>query len=260
MGWPGTIVFDLDGTLVDSAPDLTAALNVALADAGRPPVDPATVRHLVGHGARALIERGLALSGGGGEAEVARALPVFLDHYAAHVADGTRPYHGCEAALDALAARGATLAICTNKPVALSRALIAALGWTGRFAANLGGDFAARPQARSRAAAGDHRRGRRRPRPAPSSSAIPRSMSPRRGRPACRSSPARFGFADRPAAELGADAVIDAFAELDGGGRAVRRVTCGSRPSPPLCSLPRPSPPPRSAGRCSPLRPSSQRL
>ncbi len=140
MGWPATIVFDLDGTLVDSAPDLTAALNAALADAGRPAVDPQTVRHLVGHGARALIERGLALSGGGGEAEVARALPVFLDYYAAHIADGTRPYPGAAAALDALAAQGKRLAICTNKPVTLSVALIAALGWSGRFAANLGGD------------------------------------------------------------------------------------------------------------------------
>ncbi|MBV8972040.1 MAG: phosphoglycolate phosphatase [Sphingomonadaceae bacterium] len=140
MGWPATIVFDLDGTLVDSAADLTAALNAALRDADRPEVDPATVRHLVGHGARALIERGLALSGGGGEAEVARALPVFLDHYAGHIADATLPYPGCEAALDALAAAGARLAICTNKPVALSRALVAALGWTDRFAANLGGD------------------------------------------------------------------------------------------------------------------------
>ncbi len=214
MGWPATIVFDLDGTLVDSAADLTAALNAALTDAGRPAVDPATVRHLVGHGARALIERGLALSGGGGEAEVAHALPVFLEFYAAHVADHTRPYPGCEAALDRLAARGSTLAICTNKPVALSGALVAALGWTGRFAANLGGDSL--PV--------------RKPDPAPLLATITaaggaRATSVFVGDTAVDVATARaagvpviacgFGFADRPAADLGADAAIDGFADLD---------------------------------------------
>ncbi len=164
MGWPATIVFDLDGTLVDSAPDLTAALNAALADAGRPAVDPPTVRHLVGHGARALIERGLALSGGGGEAEVARALPVFLDYYAAHIADGTRPYPGAAAALDALAAQGKRLAICTNKPVAL----VGRADRRARLERTLRGEprrrFARRAQARPGASAGDDRGGRRRPR------------------------------------------------------------------------------------------------
>ncbi len=222
MGWPQTIVFDLDGTLVDSAPDLTAALNVALADAGRPMVDPATVRHLVGHGARALIERGLALSGGGDEAAVARALPVFLAHYAAHLADGTRPYPGCEAALDGLAARGSRLAICTNKPVALSRALVAALGWTGRFAANLGGDSLAvrkpdpAPLLATIAAAGGD--------PATSvfvgDTAVDVATARAAGVPviACA-----FGFADRPAAELGADAVIADYAGLDAALAAVAR-------------------------------------
>ncbi len=209
-----TIVFDLDGTLVDSSPDLTAALNAALIDAGRPTIDPATVRHLVGHGARALIERGLALSGGGSAADVDRAMPVFLDHYAAHIADATRPYPGCDAALDRLAAAGATLAICTNKPAALSRALVAALGWTGRFAANIGGDSL--PV--------------RKPDPAPLLAAIAAAggdveTSVFVGDTAVDVATARaagvavvacaFGFADRPARELGADAVIDDFAELD---------------------------------------------
>lgn len=221
MGRP-TIIFDLDGTLVDSAPDLTAALNAALADAGRPAVDPATVRHLVGHGARALIERGLALSGGGGEAEIARALPVFLAHYGAHVADGTRPYPGCAAALDRLAARGATLGICTNKPVALSVALIAALGWSERFAANLGGDSLAV----------------RKPDPAPLLATIAAAggdlaTSVFVGDTAVDVATARaagvpvivcaFGFADRPAAELGGDAVIADFAGLDAAIAAVGR-------------------------------------
>lgn len=217
-----TIVFDLDGTLVDSAPDLTAALNAALADAGRPAVDPATVRHLVGHGARALIERGLARSGGGDEAAVARALPVFLDHYAAHIADGTRPYPGAAAALDRLAARGATLAICTNKPVALSAALVAALGWSGRFAANLGGDSLAvrKPDpahllATIAAAGGD---------PATTvfvgDTAVDVAAARAAGVPVIVCA---FGFADRPAAELGGDAVIADFAGLDAALAAVAR-------------------------------------
>ncbi len=214
MRWPATIVFDLDGTLVDSAPDLTAALNVALADAGRPSVDPAVVRHLVGHGARALIERGLALSGGGDESEVARALPVFLDHYAAHIADGTRPYPGTEAALDRMAGSGATLAICTNKPVALSRALVAALGWSGRFAAIVGGDSltvrkpdpehllvtiaTARGDPASSVFIGD--------------TAVDVAAGQAAGVPVIVCA---FGFADRPPAELNGDAVIARFADLD---------------------------------------------
>lgn len=213
MGLPQTIVFDLDGTLVDTAPDLTAALNVALAAERRPAVDPATVRHLVGHGARALIERGLALSGGGGEAGSARALPVFLEYYAAHIADGSRPYPGAEAAMDVLAANGVRLAICTNKPVALATALIDALGWTGRFAAIVGGDslpvrkpdpaplFAAIAQAGGDPAAtvyvGD--------------TSVDIATARAAGVPVIA---VAFGFADQPVASLGADAVIDDFGEL----------------------------------------------
>ncbi len=210
---PATVVFDLDGTLVDTAPDLTAALNVALAAVGRAAVDPATVRHLVGHGARALIERGLALSGGGGEAEVARALLAFLDHYAAHIADRSRPYPGAVAALDALAAAGVVLAICTNKPVALSRSLVAAIGWTARFAANLGGDSLAvrKPDpahllATIAAAGGD---------PVRTIYVGDTAVDVAAARAArVRVVVAGFGFGDRPAAELGGDAVIAHFDDL----------------------------------------------
>lgn len=206
-------MFDLDGTLVDTSPDLTAALNHSLVGMGRPAVDAATVRHLVGHGARALIERGLALSGGGDEAAVAQALPLFLDYYAAHVADGSKPYRGAGAMLEALAGAGVRLAICTNKPVALSRALIAALGWSERFAANLGGDSLAV----------------RKPDPAPLLAAIAAvggdpgdavfvgdsivdvATARAAGVPVVAVS---FGFADRPAAALGADRVIHDFVEL----------------------------------------------
>ena len=222
MDWPRTIVFDLDGTLVDSAPDLTAALNVALADAGRPAVELAAVRHLIGHGARSLIARGLALSGGGSEAEVERALPVLLAHYADHIADATRPYPGCEAALDRLAARGMTLAICTNKAIALSQALLAALGWTGRFAANLGGDSlpVRKPDpapllATIAAAGGD-----------PASTVYVGDTSVDVATARAAGVPVivcAFGFADCPVHELGGDAVIDDFAGLDAAIAGLRR-------------------------------------
>jgi phosphoglycolate phosphatase len=140
MRLPATIVFDLDGTLVDTGPDLTDALNHALVSLGRPPVPEAAVRDMVGSGALKLIERGLAHSGEDAVALRDALLPRFLEHYAANIAVRSRPYPGCEAALDALGAAGCRLAICTNKRTDLSRLLVDALGWGGRFAAILGSD------------------------------------------------------------------------------------------------------------------------
>lgn len=207
------VIFDLDGTLVDTSPDLCAALNHALEDIGRPAVDADTVRHLVGHGARALIERGLALSGTADEATVERALPAFLRFYAAHIADGSRPYEGAEAAMDALAAAGTTLAVCTNKPVALAEQLIAALGWTSRFAAVLGGDSIAvrKPDpahvvATARAAGHGLERAL-----FIGDTSVDVAAARAAGVPVIV---VGFGFADRPAADLGGDAVIASFAEL----------------------------------------------
>ncbi len=135
-----TILFDLDGTLVDTADDLAASLNATLAHFGRPPVPPPSVRAMVGQGARRLIEHGLGVSGDAADAMVAEGLPVFLAHYGANIAVHSRPYAGAEATLDRLAARGFRLAICTNKPEALARSLLSALGWTTRFDALLGAD------------------------------------------------------------------------------------------------------------------------
>ena len=135
-----TIAFDLDGTLVDTAPDLVAALNHALARLGVPPVPDREVRAMVGHGARRLVERGLAAAGSDDPALVETGVAHFLDHYRAHIAVGSRPFDGVEAALDRLAGDGLRLAVCTNKPESLSRALLAALGWEARFAAVLGAD------------------------------------------------------------------------------------------------------------------------
>lgn len=140
MTFPAHIVFDLDGTLVDTGPDLTAALNHALASLGRAAVAEADVRDMVGQGALKLIERGLAATGDEARELTAAMMPRFLGYYADHIADASRPYPGVEAAMDALAARGVTLAICTNKTERLSRLLIEALGWTARFTAIVGGD------------------------------------------------------------------------------------------------------------------------
>ncbi|WP_199553815.1 HAD family hydrolase [Sandaracinobacteroides hominis] len=135
-----SILFDLDGTLVETAGDLTASLNHALGALGRPPVDPSAVRQMVGHGARKLLERGLAHSGEWTPDLVEAGVQPFLDYYGAHIADHSHPFAGVEQALDTLAGQGLKLAICTNKPVALARALVEALGWEGRFAAILGAD------------------------------------------------------------------------------------------------------------------------
>ena len=212
-----TVVFDLDGTLADTAPDLTTALNHALGELGRPPIPAEEVRHMVGHGARALLKRGLAETGEASEALVERGFPLFLAYYEAHIADGTRPFAGAEAALDELAGIGVNLAICTNKLEALSRRLIAALGWTARFPVVIGGDTLTY----------------RKPHPAPLIVAIDESgggpamfvgdsitdtLTARDANVPCIA--VTFGYSDRPVEELGADQLIGHFDELVG---ALRR-------------------------------------
>ncbi len=135
-----TIIFDLDGTLVETAGDLTASLNHALATLGRPPVPPADVRHMVGHGARKLLERGLAACGEWSPELVEEGVKPFLDYYGAHIADHSFAFDGVEDALDELAFQGFKLAVCTNKPFALAEQLIGELGWRKRFSAVLGAD------------------------------------------------------------------------------------------------------------------------
>ncbi|KPF72486.1 phosphoglycolate phosphatase [alpha proteobacterium AAP81b] len=219
---PATVVFDLDGTLVDTAPDLTAALNAALAALGRPPVPADDVRHMVGHGARKLLERGLAASGDAGAELVEAGVAPFLAFYADHIADGSRPYPGVEAALDALAAAGVRLAICTNKPQALADALVAAMGWQGRFAAVTGFDAVPRPKpdpghlrACVAAAGGDMA-----DTVFVGDSITDTATARAAGVPVIAVS---FGFSDRPVAELGADLIIDDYAELLPG---LRRLAC----------------------------------
>ena len=206
-----TIAFDLDGTIADTAPDLMAALNHALAAAGRTTLQLDQIRSMIGHGTRALLRNGLAATGAVDETLIDAHYPTLMAFYEAHICDLTRPYPGVEAAFDALAAADVKLAVCTNKPERMTRLLIQALGWRDRFAAIVGGDTL--PQCK--------------PNPAPLRLAVERAG----GGPAAfvgdsivdvRTARAAaipcvvvsFGFADRPAEALGADGVIHSFDEL----------------------------------------------
>ena len=136
-----TVVFDLDGTLVDTAPDLINALNFVLGREGLPPVPIKSARNMIGAGARKLIERGLELDGRhAGPADITRLTNEFIDHYAAHIADESRPFEGLEDALDDLSARGHRFAVCTNKLEWLSKLLLDRLGLSSRFSAICGAD------------------------------------------------------------------------------------------------------------------------
>jgi phosphoglycolate phosphatase len=135
------VVFDLDGTLVDTAPDLISALNFVLGREGLPPVPLHSARTMIGAGARKLIERGLELEGRNmSVADVDRLTGDFIAYYAAHIADASRPFDGLESALDDLAGRGYRFAVCTNKLEWLSKRLLDQLGLSSRFAAICGAD------------------------------------------------------------------------------------------------------------------------
>ena len=136
-----TVVFDLDGTLVDTAPDLIDTLNRLFAREGIAEIPFAQARPLIGGGVKRLIERGLAVNGDRGTvSEISRIYEDYLGHYAAHIADRSRPFPGLEQALDDLAGQGCRLAVCTNKLEWLSLRLLDALGLRARFAAICGQD------------------------------------------------------------------------------------------------------------------------
>jgi phosphoglycolate phosphatase len=138
---PVTIVFDLDGTLAETAPDIIAVLNVILADESLAPVPIDAARELVGAGARALIARGFERQGRPLPPDLLdRLFDKFLVIYADHVAVDSHLFPGVERALDVLATRGHRLAVCTNKPERHSRLLLDALGISNRFAAICGRD------------------------------------------------------------------------------------------------------------------------
>lgn len=136
-----TVVFDLDGTLIDTAPDLINACNHVLNEAGIAAVPEAILRPHISFGSRAMIIEGLAHHGRTlPAAEIDLMWAAFLDYYARHIAVDSRPYPHVEDVLEHLAHAGVRLAVCTNKVEALSRQLLSALGMDQRFAAICGRD------------------------------------------------------------------------------------------------------------------------
>lgn len=143
------VLFDLDGTLVDSARDLAPAVNHALAAIGRGPVADAETRNMIGGGTDMMLTRALAWTGGQiDQVQYRKLTQVLLEYYWAHIADNTVPYAGCLEALADLKGNGCTLAVCTNKSEGPARQLLEALGMTDYFAAIYGGDTLGRERAK----------------------------------------------------------------------------------------------------------------
>ncbi len=130
-----TLIMDLDGTLIDSVPDVCAALNRALASTGLAPLSPQQVRKMVGHGARVMIEHAVRESGGAEDLDIDAIRDLFIAEYVARPVDNTVIYPGVVAALDKFRADGALLGICTNKPEQTTYPVLDALGLRDYFPA-----------------------------------------------------------------------------------------------------------------------------
>ena len=143
-GQKSLLIFDLDGTLIDSVPDLADAVNAMLTQLGKATFSEDVIRHWVGNGGKVLVQR--ALSGSQtidptlDEADVTHALAIFFDCYHQNTCVKTRPYLGVTEGLTKLSQQGYTLAIATNKPIDFVPAIIEKLGWQDYFAYLLGGD------------------------------------------------------------------------------------------------------------------------
>ncbi|MDX2263764.1 MAG: phosphoglycolate phosphatase [Hyphomicrobiales bacterium] len=215
-----TVAFDLDGTMVDTAPDLIAALDHLLGRLGLPPSDPAVAIPAVGHGARAMIDRAVhALGHRVDPADMDPLIEEFIAFYAQNIAVGSRPFPGLEGTLHALKGGGTRLAVCTNKREALARKLLDELSLSHFFDALAGGDTY--PERKPdpahllnviRAAGGD-----------PSAAVMVGDSSADVGAARAAGVPVvlvDFGYAD---AALNADAVISHFAELPAAVAALTR-------------------------------------
>jgi phosphoglycolate phosphatase len=210
------IAFDLDGTLVDTAHDLVGTLNWLLAAEGVAALPMDAARPFIGRGARWLIERGFEAADAGLEpGQVQPLLDRFLARYEAHIADESRPFPGCVAALETLKAQGARLVVCTNKLTGLSTTLLDALDMTRLFEAVIGADRAPaiKPDPRHLLTAiaevgGD-----------PARAILVGDAATDAGAARAAGVPlilVSFGYTETPAAELGPDILIDHFDELPG--------------------------------------------
>ncbi len=205
------VVFDLDGTLVDTAPDLGAALNRLLEDHGRAPRDPSDIRRMIGDGAAKLVERGFIASGGLPQA-LEPLVTRFLEIYEPMTAATSLPFPGVVAALERLARKGIRLGVCTNKPDRATRHLLAALDLARHFDAVSGGDVPARkPDARHLLGVLNQLGASPQRSLMVGDSTNDVAAARNAGVPVVVVS---FGYTSTPAAQLGADAVIDDFASL----------------------------------------------
>lgn len=208
------IAFDLDGTLVDTAHDLIGTLNWLLAEEGLVPLPLGEARPFIGRGARWMIERGFQAADAPLPAD--RVQPLFerfLVHYEAHIADESRPFPGCVAALETLKAQGAKLCVCTNKLTGLSTRLLDALDLSRLFEAVIGADAtpAIKPDPRHLEAAVAACGGSMDRALMVGDAATDAGAARAAGAPLILVS---FGYSEIPAADLAPDVLIDHFDEL----------------------------------------------
>lgn len=207
-------MFDLDGTLADTAPDLVGALNDLLAAEGAEPIPYETARRTAGRGGRALIALGFGSAGASPTPErIEELLPRFLDLYAGRLTRESRLFGGVEASLDALAADGWRLGVCTNKPHALATRFLEEIGIADRFAAVFGADAvpARKPDAGHLFATIDAAGADRARSVLIGDTITDRDAARNASTPVVL---ATFGYALEPMTELAPDATFSAFAEL----------------------------------------------
>ena len=216
------LVFDLDGTLAETAGDLVGALNAVVVPEGLEPVALSDARAMVGAGARALIGRAYAAQGRALDPDtLERLFKTLLAHYEAHIADETTLFPGLVAALDRLEARGFAFAVCTNKIEHASRKLLAALGIADRFRAICGQDTFAitKPDPRILTLTVAQAGGSIEDCVMIGDSGTDIATAKAAGIPVIA---VDFGYSDRPVAEFAPDRVISHFDALDAAVDAVR--------------------------------------
>lgn len=207
------VIFDLDGTLIDTAPDLIDSLNHAIAIRGLAPLSYEDFTHIVGHGARAMIVRAFShrqvpLA----DSEIDALQARFIDHYVDNMPGKSLPYPGLVAALDRLEAAGYALAVCTNKMEGPARRLLEGLGLADRFAAITGGDSFAVRKPEAGHILGTIERAGTQGRALMVGDSLNDILAARNaGIPALG---VPFGYSDVPVASLEPDHVIDHFDEL----------------------------------------------
>ena len=212
--FPFAIVgFDLDGTFVDTSGDLTAAVNHALVEAGRPPLGVEQVKPMIGGGAKHMLEQGLAVSGGCDAVEGRRLYKLMLGYYEANINNFSHMYERAAELLDELDAMGVRYAIVTNKFESLARKLLTGLGLIERFATVIGGDTMGPGNAKPSRAPIDEMIARLGGgRAAFVGDSIYDIMAAKNA--GIASVAVSYGFLMQPVEELGADAVIDGLDEL----------------------------------------------